>query len=862
MRISLEWLSDYCNIEGLEPQAIADALTNSGLEVESIEQSGCRFTAICVAKTLTMEPHPNTDKLQLVTVSLGGEIQTVVCGADNVRAGIFVAFAREGSTVINKKDNSLLCLGRVKIRGVESAGMICSVAELGLSDQYPASTEGIWILDGLVNDSHLGKDLKQVLNLASDTVLEVAPTANRGDLMSVMGVAREVSALFNRSLTVLPNVLASSFQVAPAQGVPLVNVNLSDPDVCSYYSAAVLGSVTVAESPAWLSKRLEASGVRSINNVVDITNYVMLEMGNPLHAFDCDKLLAVTSEKSLDVDVRLAKQEAKDETPETLSTLDGVSRQLTDESVVVTANHIPVALAGVMGGLETEVDENTRSLMLESACFPSATTRKSAKSVALRSEASARFERGVAQSHCKKALARAIELLVKHAGATVLSFVDAENKVFTNSTIVLKVGKVEKLLGMHIPTAEMVRILEQLGFKTLQPDPKADVAQLSELTVEVPDYRAQDVTRDIDLIEEIIRIYGYDKVPYTLPEKTAIAKVSPRSQALKRINAVMQAKGLHAVVTTSLIGDSLLKKTGFLLDERQTVSVLNSHSSDHTVMRQSLLPNILEVTQFNFAQGNDVVWVYELGRTYHRVGKSNVKHSGVSERLNLSGLITGNPENALWQNTSSKKESASIVRQYYQLKGILEQLFSVLGLPDDVVQFNAFGVNQSPDFLHPGQSACLTLEGNKKKAIGHIGVLHPRIQKQLRFRQAAVVFELNVEMLVKAIIKYGKVAQLQAISPYPPVQRDVAFSAPVALSHQLIQQFLQQANEPLLRSVELFDEYKSEQLGSDKRSLAYRLTFQSAEETMTDQDIDRRLNALKQSMQSELEKQQFTIEFR
>jgi phenylalanyl-tRNA synthetase beta chain len=904
MRISLEWLSEYCDVSGLLPEAIAEALTRSGLEVEHLEQTGCLFSGVVVGQVETIMPHPNTDRLRLVTVNLGSHNQTVVCGASNVRQGTFVAFAQDGATVISKKENKLFQLGRVSIRGVESAGMICSVEELGLTGEYPDTGEGIWILDDHVTLSglgkNLGKDLKQALALASDTIMEVSPTANRGDLMSVVGVAREISALFNRPLlpfttepetedtgkkeTALPDAPPPDIASSAKNGAP-VEIRLSSPDVCTYYSAVTLENITISASPAWMVKRLEAAGIRSINNVVDITNYVMLETGNPLHAFDLDKLSALALETSsqaspantiaLDVRYPDPEQEEQKQAASPFITLDNTARSLTGQTVMIMANDRPVAMAGVMGGAETGVEDNTTALLLEVACFPAASTRKSSKSVGIRTEASARFERGVDWTHCDVAMSRAVQLLKRYAGVDVSVSAVVQSSAdtpITKAAIPLRLEKLEQILGIAIPEETVIRILEQLGFCVNFPEETcSDKTRRSQdvsanvtgkvLAVTVPEFRALDVQREIDLIEEVIRIYGYDQVPYTLPQKMGASTVSFRATLLETTERIMQAKGLQSVITTSLVGENLLQKAGFSLDEQQTVSVLNSHSVDHTVMRQSLLPNLLEVTQFNLAQGAETIWIYELGRTYHRVGKSSLKHSGVSERLNLSGLIMGDLQKGFWQNMSGKETLQPAVHQYYQLKGILEEVFSGLGLSTTDICFDVPDTTEIPGFLHPGQMASVMLKASKKH-LGYLGVLHPVHQQKLKFKRPAVLFELNMEYLLKAIQTQYQPTQLAHVSLYPPVHRDIAFSAPVGLPHQSVCQVFETLNEPLLKGVELFDDYRGQQLETHQKSLAYRLTFQSANATMTDHGVDSVLNTLKAALREELAKQHYAIEFR
>jgi phenylalanyl-tRNA synthetase beta chain len=604
-----------------------------------------------------------------------------------------------------------------------------------------------------------------------------------------------------------------------------LHINLKDADVCRYYAGIMMRKLAIGPAPDWMVRRLQAAGVRSISNVVDITNYVMLEMGQPLHAFDQIKL-----NTSGTMSVRRAQA------GETLTTLDDVERTLTEESVVVTMNDKPVALAGVMGGATTEIDEQSQQLFLESAMFPAAVVRRSAKSVGLRSEASARFERGVDIEQSRNAALRAADLLKQYAGAEFVRLIESPMPVIEAPKITLEFARIEKVLGLSLEPDVVVKIFKKLGF-LLQA-----TKVTTSLVVSVPSFRQADIQREIDLIEEVIRIYGYDKVPYTLPKNTTSVGFSPRATLVKTLDAALRGQGLQEVVTTSLIGPSLLEKTGFSVNEEQLVSVLNSHSSDHTMMRQSLLPNLIEVARFNQAQGIEDVWIYELGRTYFKLGKANVKNAGVSERLQAAGLLTGTILSGEWQ----RKDTAD----FFVAKGILENLFTQLRLPEGVV----FEPTQEAAYLHPGKAATLKLNG---KAFGVIGELHPELQKRLKLRQSVYLFELNAETLYKTFKQTNAQKTVSTVSPYPAVKRDMAFLAPGSLHHQQILDVLNASKDPVLREVELFDEYRSEQLGAGNRSLAYRLTFQSAEGTLTDADVDARFNQLKSDLAQKL-----SVEFR
>ncbi|MBX2860927.1 MAG: phenylalanine--tRNA ligase subunit beta [Vampirovibrio sp.] len=820
MRVSLEWLKEYVDLDGLAPETIADALTDAGLEVESIEHIGGNFSGVVVAKVTETEKHPNADRLKLVTVNTGNAESKVVCGAPNVQKDQYIAFAKVGAKVINRKDGSTFELTPAKIRGVESKGMICAISELGLETFYSFEEDGIWPIDEYVSDADLGKDLKTALNLQADVVLDTAPTANRGDLMSMVGVAREVAALFDRELK-LPQV-PKSVQVPKAS----FNIRLNDPTACRYFGGMTLEDVTVAPSPDWMIRRLEAAGVRAISNVVDITNYVLLELGQPLHGFDKDKLGL-----GGDINVRFAKENEK------FKTLDDEERTLTEKTAVVTLNDQPVALAGVMGGASTEVGDTTTRVFLEGAYFPPACNRRSAKSVGLRSEASARFERGVDPEGPRRGIIRAAELLQKHAGAKITGFSESDPLPPNDLKVTLRFAQIQRIVGIPIEKDTAIKILKKLGFLF---HPMKDSGSVQ---VTIPSYRRDDVTREIDLIEEIIRIYGYDKVPYTMPKKSVGIVPSLRQTVLNRLHQVMDGAGVQEVVTNSLIGEALLEKTGFSVDRSQLVCVNNSHSQDHTLMRQSLLPTLIEIAKFNLAQGLQDVWIYETGRTYFKKGKSGPKASGVVEKLSLSGFLTGAIDEGRWHLTSEKKLAAD----FFTAKGLLERLFTDLSMLAAV----EFVPETENPVLHPGKSAAIKLvsEGKKDgKVLGMMGELHPSLQASLKFRQPVFVFELDLEGIISHLKNTKADAQTIKVSPYPSVHRDMAFSAPTTLTHADIMKTLGQIQEPLVRDVQVFDEYKSDQLEKGHRSLAYRVTLQSDETTLTDADIDKVVAKLRQKL--------------
>ncbi|MBQ7127121.1 phenylalanine--tRNA ligase subunit beta, partial [bacterium] len=517
MQVSLNWLNEFVDLSNIEAEQIAHELTMSGLEVEAIEDVKPMFTNIKTVKIEKIDNHPNSDRLHLVTVNTGSELKTVVCGAQNIAEGQVVPYASVGSQVLDRKTGEMFTLTPAVIRGVESQGMLCSSDELGVSERGYQEEDGILILNRIFSNVGLGLDVKDVLGFEKDTVIHVAPTANRGDQMSVIGVARELSALFDTPLKL--NTVEYTNDLSTDE----FKVEIKDKDVCKYYSIALLKDIKIKASPDWMQKRLVASGVRAINNVVDITNYVMLEYGCPLHAFDLDKLDGYLC-------VRRATEGEK------LITLDEVERTLTTDSVLIATEKEGVCLGGVFGGANSEIDDNTTSIALEAAYFTPATNRKSARSAGYRSEASARFERGIDIEAVKPALIRAMQLLVEYADAKVVGLVeDGENKL-PPTEITLRYNQVKRILGCEISADRCINILENLGFEKLGGNDAA--AKFA-----VPSFRAYDVTREIDLIEEIARINGYDKIAPSLPNKSQSPVITLGEKVVKRVHELMLSSG-------------------------------------------------------------------------------------------------------------------------------------------------------------------------------------------------------------------------------------------------------------------------------------------------------------------------------
>ena len=805
MLVSLEWLNEYIDLKDVTPEQIAHELTMSGLEVEDVEKIEAKFTNIVTAEILEIKKHPDADKLSLVTIFNGKENREVVCGAQNLVKGGIIPYASVGSKVLDRKTGEQFELKPVKIRGIESQGMLCSDDELGVAEQNLQDEDGILMLHKIFPDVKVGVDVRKVLNIKEDIVFDVAPTANRGDQMSVLGVARELSAIFNKKLSF------SKIKTEKDLSKPGFEVEIIDKDTCKYYAAATLRNIKIKPSPEWMKRRLIASGVRSINNVVDITNYVMLEYGQPLHAFDLDKLNGYLC-------VRRANES------ETIVTLDDIERKLTKDSVLIADRQKGVALAGVMGGNNSEIDDNTVSIALESAYFTPATNRRSSRSVGHRTDACARFERGVDIENVKPALMRAVGLLIELADAEIIGIAQTGNDKLPDMPITLRFSEIKRILGIEIEQEKCIEILENLGFE-LQGKNELAARFLS------PSYRQQDVTREIDLIEEIARIYGYDRIQVTLPSKTFAPTISEESKNLAKINKLLLGQGLNEIVTSSLIGEPMLNWAGLSYDKENAVKVSNPQSEDHTMLRQSLIPNMLQVIKNNFDNGQKNLMLYEIGKTYLRKEEPTEKTTGVEEQRILQIGISGNLNSAKW--TGQKPFN------FYDIKGILENIFRELKIEGRI----QYQVAENISWLHPGKAAQAVILGKTPTILATFGELHPNKKNKFKLNQDAYLAELNLEFLLDTI--NNSAAKFKQLAQFPAVYRDMAFIIPDEISHQEIAKIIKKSATKLFTGSDLFDVYKGEHVQKGCKSVAYRVHLQDESATLTDEIVDKEIAAIK-----------------
>jgi phenylalanyl-tRNA synthetase beta chain len=807
MKISLEWLNEFVDIKDISADEIVNKLTMSGLEVEEVETVGAKFTNIITAQIKEIRQHPNADKLHLVDVDLGNVVKTVVCGAQNIKEGQIIPYASVGSKVLNRKTGEPFELTPAVIRGIESQGMLCSQDELGLEGMQ--DEDGILILNRLFDDIKSGTKLEDLLNIQEDTIIDVAPTANRGDEMSVIGVARELCSLFNKKLKFSPIECVNDLKTDKFE------VEIIAKDACTYYAAGLLKDIKIKPSPAWMRRRLEVSGIRAINNVVDITNYVLLEYGQPLHSFDMDKLNGY-------ICVRHANE------GETIVTLDGVERKLTYDSILCATKDYGVCVAGVFGGKNSGIDENTKNIVLESAYFTPPANRKNARSIGYRSEACARFERGVDIEESKPALLRAMQLLTEYADAKVDGIVETGSNKCEDIEITLRFAQIKRILGTEIPSDKCIEILQNLGFELLG---KNELAA----KFKTPSFRVNDVKQEVDLIEEIARIYGYEGIEPTLPKKTQSPVITKENILLRGVNNLFLGYGFNEAVTSSLIGEPLLKQFGLSYNKEQAVFVQNPQSDEHTMLRQTLIGNMLNTLKYNFDNGQKNIRLYEIGKTYFIKTPATQKDSGVEENQIVAGIITGDTNNNLWKKNSKP--------DFYSLKGVMEALFELLGISNRVKLSSATDC----EYLHPGRSTKVVLLSKNPETIGYFGEIYPIIKDDMKINQNILLFEINLGKLIQAAPCHT--TKYKPLSQFQEVQRDISFAIEKNISNDDITLAIKKcSNSKIFKGSNLFDIYEGEHIQEGYKSMAYRITLQNEEATLTDDVIDNEINSIKSGL--------------
>lgn len=782
MLLSKKFVSDYIDLpEELSIKQIADDMTSVGNEYDSAGPL-INCTNLIVGKVLECVNHPDSDHLHVCKVDIGSEVLNIVCGAPNVREGIKVIVALPGA---------ILPGGEIKkgvIRGVESNGMLCSIKELGLDNKFlePKDIEGI---HELPLDIKVGTDPIKALEL-DDEVIDFELTSNRGDLLSILGMAYELGAIYKKDVKDIDLTYKENKENIKDE----FKIEIKTTD-CPLFLAKKVKNVVIKESPKFIKNRLIASGIRPINNVVDISNYVMLETGQPLHYYDANRLgdtLIVRNANSC----------------EKLVTLDGNERNLSENDIVIANKKEAVGLAGVMGGLSTEIENDTKDIIIESAIFDNIKIRKTSKKI-LRSEASNRFEKGLDPKRTYMAIERSCALLEKYADAEIVGGMLIHDTIDKDEKVIeVRYEKVNKVLGIEIPKDEIVSILKALGFKTLE---KEDI-----VIVTVPTRRL-DIKIEEDLIEEIGRIYGIDKIQGKLPELPL--KLGKYNKVKREIKNKLASLGLNETLTYSLIPQSEVHK--FTTDTFEEIMLADPMSEDRNTLRYSLLYSLKEVFEYNNARNNADISIFEIGKSFYK------ENNEYKEKLNLAVLLSGN------YYLDIKKTKVD----FYILKGIVEELLDYLG-------FNgrySFITGNVPSELHPGVSALINIQGNN---IGIIGKLHPNVTKKDIF-----VFEIDLDKLLSL---HPSKMSYKDISKYPSIIKDVAFVVNKNILNGDITTLIKKAGGRMLNQIEVFDVYTGENVKENEKSIAYTLTFKDDSKTLSDEEVMQVFNKIINDVTSKL----------
>ena len=783
MLISNEWLKEYVTIDD-SVSNLAERITRTGIEVDDLIDYTKDIKNLVVGFVKSKEKHPDADKLNVCQVDIGeDEPVQIVCGAPNVDAGQYVIVAKVGGRLPGG-----IKIKRAKLRGERSEGMICSLQEIGISSNYvPKSFEsGIYVF----SESQVpGTDALQALYL-DDQVMEFDLTPNRADALSMIGTAYEVAALYNTKMT-KPETTSNELDLSANDEL---TVTIENEDKVPYYSARVVHDVTIEPSPIWMQARLIKAGIRPINNVVDISNYVLLEYGQPLHMFDQD---AIGSQQIV---VRQANEGEK------MTTLDDTERELLTSDIVITNGQTPIALAGVMGGDFSEVKEHTSNIVIEGAIFDPVSIRHTSRRLNLRSESSSRFEKGIATEFVDEAVDRACYLLQTYANGKVLKDRVSSGELGAFITpIDITADKINRTIGFDLSQNDIVTIFNQLGFDTEIND---DV-----ITVLVPS-RRKDITIKEDLIEEVARIYGYDDIPSTLPvfDKVTSGQLTDRQYKTRMVKEVLEGAGLDQAITYSLVSKE--DATAFSMQQRQTIDLLMPMSEAHASLRQSLLPHLIEAASYNVARKNKDVKLFEIGNVFFANGEGELP----DQVEYLSGILTGDYVVNQWQG---KKETVD----FYLAKGVVDRVSEKLNLE--------FSYRRADiDGLHPGRTAEILLEN---KVVGFIGELHPTLAADNDLKRT-YVFELNFDALMAVSVGY---INYQPIPRFPGMSRDIALEVDQNIPAADLLSTIHAHGGNILKDTLVFDVYQGEHLEKGKKSIAIRLNYLDTEETLTDERVSK-----------------------
>ncbi len=784
MIVTYNWLKEFVDFK-FSPQDLCDRLTMVGLEVDALEEIGGNLDSVIVARLESVEPHPDADRLTVCQVNNGNEVVQVVCGATNHKTGDHIALAQPGTVLPGE-----FKIKKSKIRGQVSQGMLCSEKELALAEDSP----GIMILpEGLV----LGQPVFAALGL-KDFQIEIGLTPNRPDCLSVVGVAREVAALCGQELKLpVPQMNETDDSIEQQSSVVIKNN-----DGCPRYAARMIKNIKIGLSPDWMVRRLEAVGMRSINNVVDVTNYVMMELGHPLHAFDFNFL------QDQKIVVKSAQQGEK------FTTLDNQEHTLSSDDLMIYDGKQPVAMAGVMGGLDSEVKNETETVLLEAAYFKPTMIRRTSKRFGLHTESSHRFERGADIDMIPVALDRAASLIAELSGGHVLSgVIDSYPRKLDPVALEISAEKTKNLLDIPVDCKIIKNLLESIGLQT-QPGNCSDC-----LKVNVPSFRP-DIEREVDLIEEVARLYGYDKIPVSMPVGTVDAKLPPQRQLLqKSLRQAIVAAGFSEAMNYSFVASDSLAKIGVTADDSRSlqIKILNPLSEDQSVMRTSLVPSLLETVSRNLNYRSSDLSLFELRPVF----LTDPEKDQCFEKLSLTAVMSGQREPEGWSQSSATVD-------FYDIKGVVEEVLAKVNVYN--VSFEADSLQP---YMHPGKSCRLMLG---KQLLGFIGEVHPEVLTRFDIEQTVYLFELNVESIISVA---GKHAQFKPLSRFPDVKRDSALLLSDAISAEQVMEIVNRSKVKFVESATIFDLYTGKGVPDGKKSLAVRVCYRGLEKTLTEAEVSK-----------------------
>ncbi|HHW04119.1 MAG TPA: phenylalanine--tRNA ligase subunit beta [Thermoanaerobacterales bacterium] len=791
MLVPLNWLKEYVNIND-EIRNFTERLTMSGSNVEGVEELGKDIKKVIIGRIEKIEKHPDADKLLVVQVNIGKKRIQVVTGATNIKEKDIVPVALDGAVIHGGKK-----ITSAVFRGIDSEGMLCSPEELGLDDHgLPEDMQnGILILPP---DAPVGKDIKDYLNL-EDTVIDFEITPNRPDCLSIVGMARETAAVYKLTLKT-PSIILK--EEAEENAKDLAHITIEARDLCKRYIARIIKDVRIEPSPLWMQRRLQECGVRPINNIVDITNYVMLELGQPLHAFDYDKL------QGHSIIVRRGGDSEK------IVTLDGVTRDLSSDMLVIADKNKPIAIAGVMGGEESEISPSTKRILLESANFAGPSIRRTSRKLGLRSEASTRFEKGLDPNICAMAADRACQLIeALGAGKVAKGYIDVYPEKVNPRKIVFRPDRINRALGTKIPESEMIDILERLEIK-IQKTPETAFAI-------IPTFRA-DIAKEADLVEEIGRIYGYDRLPATLPQGDVTRGKLQTSQKLAdTIKQVLTDLGYSEIYTYSFVSPGVFDRINTPNDSplRSAIKLMNPLGEEQSVMRTTLIPNMLDVVGYNLNQKIEEIRLFETGSVY------------IPQKLPLMELPYENKKLAI--GLSGKHTD------FYELKKTIEILLARLRIKQyTFIQYQHFA-------FHPGRCARIMIDGDE---LGIVGEIHPDVLENYDLNAKVYIAQLDMDLLIK---KASTDIKFSALPRFPASDRDLAIIVEEKVPAGDIIKVIKGAGGELVESVELFDIYKGDQIKKGFKSIAFSITYRAKDRTLTDEDVNEVHNRIKVTLVEE-----------